>query len=169
MHRGGVMIAGWFQGRQLYFNDTVSSRCVSLAPHNPMRRRSRRVRVRPAERSLEGFLHAYSEVRSAMNTNSRPGRSGASRISFTTKPASWSESSISALLRKRSVESEVRMAPSASKMNVIRERDDRQTHIRKVHPRLAAADPWNLKAPMRVLVVPLFPSLPRWVTNLEHQ
>ena len=29
------MTAGWFQGRQLPFNDTVSSRCVSIAPHNP--------------------------------------------------------------------------------------------------------------------------------------
>jgi hypothetical protein len=35
MHRGGIMTAGWFQGRQLPFNDTVSSRCVSIAPHNP--------------------------------------------------------------------------------------------------------------------------------------
>ena len=35
MHGRAVMTAGWFQGRQLQFNDTVSSRCVSVAPHNP--------------------------------------------------------------------------------------------------------------------------------------
>ena len=35
MHGSAVMTAGWFQRRQLPFNDPVSYRCVSVAPHNP--------------------------------------------------------------------------------------------------------------------------------------
>src|SRR5262245_28679573 len=70
---------------------------------------------------------------SAINTNSRPGRSGASRTSFTIRSALRSESTISPRLRKRSVESEVSTAPSASKTNVIRnETDGRETSVRSV-------------------------------------
>ena len=29
------MTAGWFQRWQLQFNDTITYRCVSVAPHNP--------------------------------------------------------------------------------------------------------------------------------------
>jgi hypothetical protein len=28
------MTAGWFQGRPLQFNDTISYQCVSVVPHN---------------------------------------------------------------------------------------------------------------------------------------
>jgi hypothetical protein len=28
------MTAGWFQGRPLQFNDTISYQCVSAVPHN---------------------------------------------------------------------------------------------------------------------------------------
>ncbi len=55
-----------------------------------------------------------------MKTNSRPGRSGASRTSATLKPAAYSESVTSALVRKRRVESEVSTAPSYSKTQVLR-------------------------------------------------
>jgi hypothetical protein len=54
---------------------------------------------------------------SAIKTNSRPGRSGASRTSFTMRSALRSDSTISSRLRKRSVESEVSTAPSVSKTN----------------------------------------------------
>jgi len=53
--------------------------------------------------------------RSAMNTCSLPGRSGASRTSFFDHPHAPSEASISSRSRKRRVESEVRTAPSDSK------------------------------------------------------
>ncbi len=63
--------------------------------------------------SRPGIRYRYG--RRATNTNSRPGRSGASRISSTTYPCSVSSASISARSRKRSVESDVRTSPSAAK------------------------------------------------------
>jgi hypothetical protein len=56
----------------------------------------------------------------AMKTNSRPGRSGASRTSSTAKPAAASESASSPRVRNRSVESEVSTAPSPSNTKVVR-------------------------------------------------
>jgi hypothetical protein len=56
----------------------------------------------------------------AKNTNSRPGRSGASRTSSTEYPCPISVASTSARSRKRNVESEVKTAPSAAKTYVQR-------------------------------------------------
>jgi hypothetical protein len=50
--------------------------------------------------------------RRAMKTNSRPGRSGASRTSSMTRPAATSEPASSSRLRNRNVEPEVNTAPS---------------------------------------------------------
>ena len=57
-----------------------------------------------------------------MNTNSRPGRSGASRISRRVRSASANDAVNSSLVRNLSVESDVRTAPSLSKTNI--ERND---------------------------------------------
>ena len=53
------MIAGWFQGWQLQFKDTVISRCVSLVLITPLRRRALRARVHPVEKSLTSPMMAW--------------------------------------------------------------------------------------------------------------
>lgn len=65
-------------------------------------------------------LHYASSSRRAMYTNSRPGRSGASRISSTVRPAAASEPVSSPRLRNRNVEPEVSIAPSRPNTKLVR-------------------------------------------------
>jgi SAM-dependent methyltransferase len=68
--------------------------------------------------ACSGTVRLGQFVRSAMNTNSRPGRSGASRTSSTSKPDAARLDSTSSRLRNRRVESDVTTAPSVRNVYV---------------------------------------------------
>lgn len=103
-----------------------------------------------------------------MKTNSRPGRSGASRISSTTRLAAVSEVASSPRLRNRNVESEVSTALSLSNTKVIR-KEQGSLDLGQVCPRLHGADVRDDGRAAGLVPVPLQPRLLRRIAALEHQ
>ena len=70
----------------------------------------------PSSRHARSLLPASDASRLATKTSSRPGRSGASRTSSTTKPAAARSADTDARSRKRSVDSEVMVASSKTRV-----------------------------------------------------
>ena len=92
-----------------------------------------------------------------MKTNSRPGRSGASRTSRTVKPAFDKQFVSSSLVRNRKVEFEVRTAPSRSNTNVEQNETERFLHSRHLDPGVHGADPGDFRSGVGLLRRPSAP------------
>ena len=129
-------------------------------------------RVGPSWRS--GRRRPPSWFRRATNTNSRPGRSGASRTPSTVKP--WAIRSAST--SSRSAEAQRRVRRQRAPVSREHERPAKLTSrlsgsvrsmSRDVDPVVDRADPVDVRAQVRLVAVPLAPTLEGGVAGLEHQ
>ena len=109
------------------------------------------------------------EGRRAMKTHSRPGRSGASLISSSTKPVDLQR--VLDLIPLTEAQRRVRDQHRPIGFERVRppKRDQLTAHIRSLHPALDAADPRDVSASVRRLAGPVQPGTLRGNSHFEHQ